>query len=62
MLKKHLNHITEAFYRVDLSRSHSGGAGLSLTICKKITVNHHAELSFSSEIGKGTTAKLTFTS
>ncbi|MCL1696659.1 MULTISPECIES: ATP-binding protein [unclassified Lysinibacillus] len=47
MLKKHLNHITEAFYRVDLSRSHSaGGAGLGLTLCKKITVNHHAELTF----------------
>ncbi|MCL1697276.1 cell wall metabolism sensor histidine kinase WalK [Lysinibacillus sp. BPa_S21] len=63
MSKEHLNHITEAFYRVDSSRSRSaGGAGLGLTLCKQIAVNHHAELSFSSEIGKGTTAKLTFTS
>lgn len=63
MSKEHLIHITEAFYRVDPSRSRSaGGAGLGLTLCQQIAVNHHAELSFSSEIGKGTTAKLTFTS
>lgn len=63
MSKEHLIHITEAFYRVDPSRSRSaGGAGLGLTLCKQIAVNHDAELSFSSEIGKGTTAKLTFTS
>ncbi len=61
--KEHLIHITEAFYRVDPSRTRSaGGAGLGLTLCKQIAVNHDAELSFSSEIGKGTTAKLTFTS
>jgi len=63
MSKDHLIHITEAFYRVDPSRNRSvGGAGLGLTLCKQIAVNHDAELSFSSEIGKGTTAKLTFTS
>ncbi|MDM5231788.1 HAMP domain-containing sensor histidine kinase [Lysinibacillus pakistanensis] len=63
MSKEHLNHITEAFYRVDSSRSRSaGGAGLGLTLCKQIAVNHEAELNFSSEIGKGTTAKLIFTS
>lgn len=63
MSKEHLNHITEAFYRVDSSRSRSaGGAGLGLTLCKQIAVNHEAELSFSSEMGKGTTAKVIFTS
>jgi len=63
MSKEHLIHITEAFYRVDSSRSRSaGGAGLGLTLCKQIAVNHEAELSFSSEIGNGTTAKITFTS
>lgn len=61
--EEHLDRITEAFYRVDASRSRSGGgAGLGLTLCKQIAVNHKAELSFSSEPGKGTTAKLTFTS
>lgn len=63
MTEEHLIHITEAFYRVDPSRSRSGGgAGLGLTLCKQIAVNHEAELSFLSEPGRGTTAKLTFTS
>ncbi|ERI07376.1 sensor histidine kinase [Aneurinibacillus aneurinilyticus] len=63
MTEEHLIHITEAFYRVDSSRSRSGGgAGLGLTLCKQIAVNHEAELSFLSEPGRGTTAKLTFTS
>ncbi|WP_232697529.1 sensor histidine kinase [Brevibacillus daliensis] len=63
MTQDHLVRITEAFYRVDSSRSRSGGgAGLGLTLCKQIAVNHGAELSFSSELGRGTTAKLTFSS
>ncbi|RKD27134.1 two-component sensor histidine kinase [Ammoniphilus oxalaticus] len=63
MSEEHLDNITKAFYRVDLSRSRSGGgAGLGLTLCQQIALNHGAELSFSSELGKGTTAKLTFTS
>ncbi|WP_240418532.1 sensor histidine kinase [Paenibacillus periandrae] len=63
MTEEHLVHITEAFYRVDSSRSRSdGGAGLGLTLCKQIAVHHEAELSFASVQGLGTTAKLTFTS
>ncbi|GIN87536.1 two-component sensor histidine kinase [Heyndrickxia sporothermodurans] len=63
MSEDHLVHITEAFYRVDPSRHRSGGgAGLGLALCKQIAVTHEAELSFSSELGKGTVAKLTFTS
>ncbi|WP_312113622.1 sensor histidine kinase [Brevibacillus reuszeri] len=63
MGEDHLAHITEAFYRVDASRSRSGGgAGLGLTLCQQIAANHGAKLSFSSELGRGTTAKLTFTS
>lgn len=62
MTEEHLHHITEAFYRVDSSRSRSqGGAGLGLTLCKQIALNHGAELSFSSEPDIGTTAKVTFT-
>ncbi|MGE8205416.1 HAMP domain-containing sensor histidine kinase [Heyndrickxia sp. NPDC080065] len=63
MTKEHLAHIIEPFYRVDPSRSRSeGGAGLGLALCQQIAVTHGAKLSFSSELGKGTTAKLTFTS
>ncbi|MGX4588435.1 ATP-binding protein [Paenibacillus chitinolyticus] len=62
MTQEQLIHITEAFYRVDPSRSRSGGgAGLGLTLCKQIAINHEADLSFSSEPGQGTIAKLTFT-
>ncbi len=61
MTQVHLAHITEAFYRVDPSRSRAGGgAGLGLTLCQQIAVTHEAELSFSSELGRGTTVKLTF--
>ncbi len=61
MAADHLAHITEAFYRVDPSRSRAGGgAGLGLTLCRQIAMNHEAELSFSSELGVGTTVKLTF--
>ncbi|ATF11469.1 HAMP domain-containing histidine kinase [Brevibacillus sp. HB1.2] len=61
MSAEHLLHITEAFYRVDPSRTRNGGgAGLGLTLCKQIADCHGAELSFSSEPGKGTIAKLIF--
>ncbi|MFS0556102.1 ATP-binding protein [Brevibacillus sp. 179-C9.3 HS] len=61
MPAEHLVHITEAFYRVDPSRTRNGGgAGLGLTLCKQIADCHRAELSFSSEPGKGTIAKLIF--
>ncbi|USG66608.1 HAMP domain-containing histidine kinase [Brevibacillus ruminantium] len=61
MTEEHLAHITEAFYRVDPSRSRAGGgAGLGLSLCQQIADNHGAKLSFSSEPGKGTTAKITF--
>lgn len=63
MTEEHLLHITEAFYRVDSSRSRTdGGAGLGLTLCQQIAVSHEVELSFSSELGKGTTVRLIFNS
>lgn len=62
MEQEKLIRITEPFYRIDSSRSRSiGGAGLGLALCEQITENHEAELSFFTEIGKGTTAKITFT-
>jgi signal transduction histidine kinase len=51
-----LQHLTEAFYRVDKSRSRSqGSAGLGLTLCAKIAKLHHGEIHFSSKPGTGTT-------
>lgn len=50
-----LNHLTEAFYRVDKSRSRAqGGAGLGLSLCDEIVRYHNGELKFESKPGKGT--------
>lgn len=63
MSKEQLPRIKEAFYRVDKGRSRAlGGAGLGLSICNQIAVLHHAELIFSSDLGKGTVAQIIFTS
>lgn len=54
--KDAIAHITEAFYRVDKSRSRAqGGAGLGLTLCAEIARMHHGTISFESEEGSGTT-------
>lgn len=59
MTKEQLAHIKEAFYRVDRSRSRAaGGAGLGLSICDRIAQLHHGELTFVSQPGAGTTARL----
>lgn len=50
-----VQHLTEAFYRVDKSRSRAqGGAGLGLTLCARIAAMHGGSLSFESAPGKGT--------
>lgn len=51
-----LSHLTEAFYRVDKSRSRAlGGAGLGLSLCQEIAALHGGEIRFESEPGRGTT-------
>lgn len=53
--KDELEKITEAFYRVDKSRSRKhGGAGLGLALCAEIVRLHNGDLTFFSEVGKGT--------
>ena len=51
-----LQHITEAFYRVDKSRSRKqGGAGLGLALCAKIVEVHNGDIKFESKENEGTT-------
>ncbi len=52
--------ITEAFYRVDKSRSRQqGGAGLGLALCVQIVELHSGSIRFDSEPGKGTKVTVT---
>lgn len=54
MEESEISKITEAFYRVDKSRSRmQGGVGLGLTLCKKIVELHHGTMEFQSTKGKG---------
>ena len=55
-----LSHIFDRFYRADPSRSNVEGAGLGLAIAKWIAEMHHAELSVTSEMHKGTNFQLVF--
>ena len=53
--------ITQPFYMVDKSRAKkAGGIGLGLALADEIARLHHAHLEFTSELGKGTTAKVVF--
>ena len=50
-----LEHLTEAFYRVDKSRSRAqGGVGLGLALCREIVALHNGTMEFTSTLGKGT--------
>jgi signal transduction histidine kinase len=61
MTAEQLAHITTPFYRTDRSRNRKeGGTGLGLALCERIAAAHGAALSFTSALGEGTTAFITF--
>lgn len=58
---EHLPRIFERFYRVDASRSRAeGGTGLGLSIVRHLVESHGGELAAESELGRGTTIRMTF--
>ena len=55
MTKEQIARAFEPFYKADKSRARAqGGAGLGLTLCRKIARLHGGTLGIESEIGKGT--------
>ncbi len=61
MTKEQIDRAFEPFYRADKSRARAaGGAGLGLTLCRKIAQLHGGSLSIESEVGKGTTVVYEF--
>ncbi len=60
MAQEELSKITEAFYRVDKSRSRKqGGAGLGLALCRQIVELHRGNIQFQSAVGTGTRVTVT---
>ena len=59
--QKHIDRLTERFYRVDRSRSRdTGGTGLGLAIVKHIANRHQAQLVIESKPGQGSMFMLRF--
>jgi len=53
---EHIPRLTERFYRIDKGRSRaSGGTGLGLAIVNHVLIRHDAQLTISSEPGRGST-------
>lgn len=55
MPRSEIEKITEAFYRIDKSRSRKqGGVGLGLALCKEIVRIHQGSMEIVSQERKGT--------
>ena len=55
MTEEQLAHAFEPFYKADKARTRgAGGAGLGLSLCRKIAQLHRGDVRIESEIGKGT--------
>jgi len=60
---KHIERLTERFYRVDKGRSRqSGGTGLGLAIVKHVLMRHDANLEVSSQVNVGSEFSCVFPS
>lgn len=60
MPPEEITRISEAFYRIDKSRSRAqGGTGLGLAICSKIAEIHQAKIKYKSAVGRGTVVTIT---
>lgn len=56
---EHLPHVFDRFYKVDKARSMGGGAGLGLSIAKRVIELHGGQISLESQPGLGTTVRMT---
>lgn len=54
--KENLTKIFDPFFT---TRRESGGSGLGLSVCARIVEEHHGTLTFDSEVGRGSTVRLT---
>jgi signal transduction histidine kinase len=57
--RDHLSRLGEPFFT---TKEASGGTGLGIAITSSLVRSHNARISFSSEVGKGTRARVLFPS
>jgi PAS domain S-box-containing protein len=56
---EHLPHVFDRFYKADKARAMGGGAGLGLSIAKRVIELHGGQISLESQPGMGTTVRMT---
>jgi PAS domain S-box-containing protein len=56
---EHLPHVFNRFYKADKARAMGGGAGLGLSIAKRVIELHGGQISLDSQPGIGTTVRMT---
>lgn len=61
MTEEDMSRVTEAFYMADKSRARKeGGAGLGLSLCRRIVELHGAKMEFVSKVSEGTAVTIRF--